>query len=349
MRRAAGGFLLALAGMVGALAIARAADETSITPPAPAPAPVPAIRFDAPTHDFGRVVVGTVLHHTFTFTNTGAAPLHISDVRSSCGCTTSGAWTKQVAPGMAGSIPIEFHTVSFTGPVTKSIDVESDDPAQPSVVLTVTADVWRPILIQPPSAVVRVILDSPTNPPAVVRITSNEEGPLELSEPVSDHPSLVAKLTEVEPGESFDLSVTAVPPIGRGNVFAKITMKTSSAAMPTISVPAYIVAHPAVVVSPQQIRLPAGILKTNVVRDVSIRCLATSELVISEPEINVAGVTGQVTELQRGRLYSLRLVFPEGLELDGKREAAVTLKSNQPQFATIKIPITQSAVAVRKN
>jgi len=58
-----------------------------------------AIKFKAEKHDFGKIVEGTQASYSFEFTNTGKAPVVISNVQPSCGCTTP-EWTREpIMPG----------------------------------------------------------------------------------------------------------------------------------------------------------------------------------------------------------------------------------------------------------
>ena len=70
----------------------------------------PVMDFESKEHDFGTVDEGEILTHNFVFTNTGNAPLIISNARSSCGCTVP-TWTKEpVAPGEQGELLVKFNT-----------------------------------------------------------------------------------------------------------------------------------------------------------------------------------------------------------------------------------------------
>ena len=64
---------------------------------------LPVMAFDKQEHDFGSIVQGTPQETVFTFTNTGEAPLIITDAKSTCGCTVP-QYPKNtpIAPGESG-------------------------------------------------------------------------------------------------------------------------------------------------------------------------------------------------------------------------------------------------------
>ncbi|MEK7257790.1 MAG: DUF1573 domain-containing protein [Bacteroidota bacterium] len=68
--------------------------------------------FEEAIFDFGEVKEGTVVKHSFKFTNTGKVPLIINNAHSTCGCTVP-KWPKDaVAPGESGEITVAFNTQS---------------------------------------------------------------------------------------------------------------------------------------------------------------------------------------------------------------------------------------------
>lgn len=85
----------------------------------------PEISFDKTEHDFGTIDQGTAVEHTFTFTNTGNAPLVITNATSSCGCTVP-TWTKEpIAPGESGEMLVKFNG-SGQNQVTKTVTVTAN-------------------------------------------------------------------------------------------------------------------------------------------------------------------------------------------------------------------------------
>lgn len=84
--------------------------------------------WDNTSHDFGKIKQGTPVTHEFKFTNSGKAPLVITNVQASCGCTTPD-WTKEpVMPGGQGFIKATYNAASpgaFSKTVTVTANIET--------------------------------------------------------------------------------------------------------------------------------------------------------------------------------------------------------------------------------
>src|SRR4026209_2222886 len=91
--------------------------------PPPANFAPPVAEIDAVEYDWGSVLQGEVVKHTYNITNKGGAPLVISRVKPSCGCTTSAKPERPIEPGQSGGVTLEIDTKKFTGPVTKTADI----------------------------------------------------------------------------------------------------------------------------------------------------------------------------------------------------------------------------------
>ena len=83
------------------------------------------IEFKDDTVDYGKIENGSNGVRTFTFTNTGNAPLVITNVKSSCGCTVPKKPTAPIAPGKKGEIEVKYDT-KRTGFIRKTITVTSN-------------------------------------------------------------------------------------------------------------------------------------------------------------------------------------------------------------------------------
>ena len=87
----------------------------------------PVITFQTEDYDFGAVKEeGGAISHEFVFINTGEAPLVVSQVKASCGCTTP-SWSKEpVAPGDTGTVVAQYNPLNRPGTFRKSITVTSN-------------------------------------------------------------------------------------------------------------------------------------------------------------------------------------------------------------------------------
>ncbi|MBZ0328134.1 MAG: DUF1573 domain-containing protein [Altibacter sp.] len=87
------------------------------------------IKFKSETIDYGTIAKGSDGVRVFEFTNTGNAPLIVSDVKSSCGCTVPKKPDGPVAPGASSTIEVKYDT-NRVGPIRKTVTVYSnaDEP-----------------------------------------------------------------------------------------------------------------------------------------------------------------------------------------------------------------------------
>ena len=101
------------------------------------------IEFSKDTHDYGNLKNGGNGKCTFEFTNTGTAPLIISNAKGSCGCTVP-QWPKEpIAPGAKGVISVEYDTKKV-GPINKSVTITSNAANEPTKTLKIRGNVAAP-------------------------------------------------------------------------------------------------------------------------------------------------------------------------------------------------------------
>lgn len=100
----------------------------------------PVFAFNQEAHDFGQINEGTKAEHDFSFTNTGDAPLIISNAKGSCGCTVP-QWPREpIAPGETGVIHVVFDSSGKPGQQTKQVTLNANTVPNTKV-LTITAQV----------------------------------------------------------------------------------------------------------------------------------------------------------------------------------------------------------------
>ncbi|MEP5339885.1 MAG: DUF1573 domain-containing protein [Algibacter sp.] len=101
------------------------------------------IDFKQTTIDYGTIDKGSNGVRIFEFTNTGDAPLIVSKVSSSCGCTIPKKPKDPILPGQTGKIEVKYDT-NRVNPIRKTITVISNATNTPTVALKIKGLVVDP-------------------------------------------------------------------------------------------------------------------------------------------------------------------------------------------------------------
>lgn len=92
-------------------------------------------------HDFGKIPQGKPVTYSFEVKNTGTAPMVISNVQASCGCTTP-EWDREkpIAPGAIALIKVGYNAQA-EGPFTKPVTITYNDGV--TKVINIKGEVWK--------------------------------------------------------------------------------------------------------------------------------------------------------------------------------------------------------------
>lgn len=387
-----------LASAVSMLAVGTAAFALQTPPPAPAPGAVPPgtrpllqravlpgtvagpvantsptnisgakIHFDATVYDFGKVMAGEQVKHTFYFTNSGREDLVLHNVQGTCSCTVLGDWTRQVKPGDYGQIPVAFNAPNYSYAATKVIQAVCNDLSQPGGVfpLQLKGIVWKPIETIPAAATLLTGPDSPYAS-ATLRITNHLDQLLVLSAPVSSNPLLGAELRTNTFGWDYQLIISNTAPLANLGTQGSINLKTSVTNIPLLAITTYASSRPPLTVVPMRIDLGQPPLATNQLKYLTIINNSTNPVALSEPSVNAAAVNVKaagapappgdsvkpgssleavdvkITETQRGRYFTILLKFPTGFELPAGQHGSFTIKTTNPRAPLVTVPIYQA-------
>jgi len=88
--------------------------------------PLPEFNFASEVYDFGTIPEGEIVEHTFTFTNTGEAPLIIQSATASCGCTVPSYSKEPVPVGGTGEIAVRFNSKDKKGNQAPTVTVTAN-------------------------------------------------------------------------------------------------------------------------------------------------------------------------------------------------------------------------------
>lgn len=109
------------------------ADAQAITQPT---GPTTNMTFAETEFNFGTVLEGEKVSHTYKFTNTGNEPLILSNAQGSCGCTVP-KWPREpIAPGASAEIIVEFNSKGKRGTRNQKVTITANtNPPQTFIYL----------------------------------------------------------------------------------------------------------------------------------------------------------------------------------------------------------------------
>jgi hypothetical protein len=318
--------------------------------PAPAPkvpeGPQPVINIVEKIKDFGTVPKGEKIHATFQVRNTGKAPLEISQVRPTCGCTVAD-FDRSIPPGGAGKIDAAVDTTGFSGPITKAILVFSNDPAAPQVNLVIKADVRsfidvlpRPLIIfrnvlQGEPATEKLTLISTDGSDFKVESATASGGPYQLSyreltgkERIADHK-----------GSQWELTVTVPADAPEGMLNQKILVKTTAAKAPEVTINVTGAVRPVVQVIPPTVNFGTVAGDALVGHNVLvINNRQGSELQLTEVKVDNPNFSTEVIPLQAGQRYQVAVSMKAGVP-KGQQKAMLTIATSDALRKLIEVPV----------
>ena len=97
------------------------------------------VEWNERTHNFGKIDQGVPATATFTFKNISDAPVLLTNVRTSCGCTVAKYTKEPVKPGEGGEVSATYNAAR-AGTFTKSVTVTVEGMASP-IVLSIKGEV----------------------------------------------------------------------------------------------------------------------------------------------------------------------------------------------------------------
>ena len=108
----------------------------------------PRIELETTSLELGEMPNGEIAERVVAVRNDGDAPLVVTSITTSCGCTTAALEPMTIAPGESGALRIAFdsgaHGPELRGPLMREVTLVSNDPALPEAVVAVTATILPP-------------------------------------------------------------------------------------------------------------------------------------------------------------------------------------------------------------
>jgi hypothetical protein len=197
------------------------------------------LTFDKPVHQFGTIIQGNTVTHSFTFRNTGTATVTINRIGSSCGCTVANVSHRIILPGKQGAITASFDSADFSGHVSKEIFVFLDNPAKPAHTLFMEGTVKEELVATPQQLSLGTV-KAGIQKVVVLKLENQGKTPARIKEIRTGLPQTTISIGKrlLKPGESTTVTLAITPRTDSRfiNNFLTITLEGLSKKEKSISI-----------------------------------------------------------------------------------------------------------------
>jgi hypothetical protein len=227
--------------------------------------------FSVTSHNFGTVAKGSKTEFRFIYRNLYEVDVHVSSVRTSCGCTQPAITKKLIETHETGEIVAAFNTRTFLGQHGATLTVTFDQPFYAEVQLRVAGNIRGDVTFEPASVNLGNV-DLGRGAEQVVRVTHMGSTPWEITDVRSANVNFEVLLSQPQHTGSqsaYDLTLRLKPDAPAGYIKDQLILVTDDprASQIPMDVEGRVVAE--VTVSPQLLALgnvlPGGTVTKNIV------------------------------------------------------------------------------------
>lgn len=215
-------------------------------------------KFDELSYDFGPVPRGQTVSHPFRIVNNTKQPMHISNVRVSCGvCSSARALQTSLQPGQETAIIATMDTNRFINTKVITIFVTFDQPRQEEVRLWIQANSRDDVTFTPDNIAFGKIKGG-EEPVKKLTITFLGSAQTKISKISSDSSYVQPTIKETKrtaSETSYEVTAKLRKDIPAGNWHTDIWLATNNPAMPNVRVPVTVEVQAAISVSPNSVTL----------------------------------------------------------------------------------------------
>ena len=327
---------VALAGfaLFTAMILPLAAQETNPAPaPVAAPEPAAKIVCEAPTFNFGEMDNSQDVEHTFIVRNNGNLTLEITRVKPSCGCTVVNTSQTSVPPGQTTEIKARLSLRGRLGPQHKTIFVECNDPATPTMTLLLEGTAISELQVTPTQVFFgRITADTAVT--GVVDVVIQGTNAIKITKLEANIPQLSVTNRLADDGKSFKLFIVTTPPLARGTLRGNVHLETDHPKYPAIDISASAFVVGEVSYAPEEIPLNAPADQA-VMRYIMIRAESGQSLTVNSVEAPDPTIAARVIQMDPSGVRIELSNITASKELDGK---PIRILTNMEKMKEILIP-----------
>jgi Protein of unknown function (DUF1573)/Flagellar-associated PapD-like len=288
-----------------------------------------------PIYNFGSTLSGPPLTHVFVIRNAGNAPLQIKSVATSCGCTAAKPSKSELAPGEISKITAQVDTRFEQGHSLSVVTVTTNDPHKPTVALKLEG-VIKPQVTAQPAALDFGQVRHGIAASREVTVSDVVGGPRFAIKSI-DNTSPYIKVMELpradgHPGSLLHVALSAAMP--PGPIHDTLRVETNRAPL-RIAVLGVVTGDLTVV--PAQVSFGVLPHRQGAVRILRLTNQGNRAISVLGVDSTNHSVTAQVAPVTSGKEYKVTVALRPNTP-DGQVRGALTIRTNDPEQATVTVP-----------
>jgi len=303
----------------------------------PALAAAPRAVVDKPVVDVGKVKKGDPIQHEFVIRNAGDAPLEITEVKPSCGCTVA-EYDAVIAPGATGRVKTVVKTDSFGGGIAKSVTVFTNDAGNPRLNLVVKALIHEAVVARPGYARFMTVQGQPVDT-SVQTVSSTDGTDIEVLSVKSPYPFVKAIHSRDEDKAGrwrVELSLDGGAPAGP--LADYVVVRTNHPEQAEVKIAVSGLVRPIIAVAPKVADFGRREVVEPQSKSLEVKNLGPAAVELTEATSDVAGLEAVIESIEEGRHYRIQLTLTDALP-KGDFEGRLTIKTSSARQPVIEVPL----------
>jgi len=190
--------------------------------------------------DLGTIYRGAQIERPVTLRNTGTDTLILGTIEASCGCTAAMVSDTRIPPGKTESLLIKFNSKNFTGPVHKTVTVNSNAAESPRTVIEFVANVIDEIGLTPQNFWFKDAQVGKSNAITIV-LKNGGKDTLRVTSFRTSVPAFSLNIPSgpIAPGKTFEVVATFTPSAPIPIITDQVFLETTNPRQPTVAIPIY--------------------------------------------------------------------------------------------------------------
>ena len=316
--------------------------------------PVPSISLVQESLGLGEIEVGDRITETITIDNSGTGPLAVTDIQSDIAGITFSETQFTVPADQSHDITVTFNPQA-EGAITGTIDIQSNDPENATISLTLTGSVTA--IPVPSIALVQESLrlgeiEVGNRITETITIDNSGTGPLTVTDIRSDIAGITFSETQftVPADQSHDITVTFNPQ-AEGAITGTIDIQSDDPENATISLTltGLVTAIPVPSIALIQESLGLGEIEVGnrITETITIDNSGTGPLAVTDIQSDIAGITFSETQFTVPADQSHDITVTFNPQAEGAITGTIDILSDDPENATISLTLTGSVTGPR--